>query len=104
MACHEQQCFGNEWGDSPIMFMGVAITNENYCRITLSVTKNSLYIASHISFYFLHAVIFTRTQEKFMETPINHLPHFVVYGGLIDYGIMMLYKHIYLDQLSSQLF
>ena len=48
---------------SPMIFISDTVTSENYWRITFWVTKNSLFMATHILFYFLHAFRAHRHRE-----------------------------------------
>ena len=47
--------FVHSWGDLPIIFTRDCITRDNYWWINPRVTKNSLFMATHTSLYFLYA-------------------------------------------------
>ena len=75
--------FGNEWGDSPMIVASDTVISENDWWISLRVTKISLFVASHILFYFLHAIpCFEQVRTWWKQTPIVHFI-IVAKGGLL---------------------
>ena len=50
--------FGHEWGDLPMIFTSDEVTSENHWQITPLVTKNSLFTVTNVLFYFLHAILY----------------------------------------------
>ena len=57
MSCHEQQFFGHEWGDLPMIFTSDQAKSENRWQITSEVTKKSLFMVTYVLFHFLHAIL-----------------------------------------------
>ena len=50
--------FGHEWGDLPVIFMSEEVTSENHRQYTSQVTKKLLFKVMIVLFYFLHAVLY----------------------------------------------
>ena len=55
--------FVHSWGDLPIIFTRDCITRDNYRRIIPRVSKNSLFMATHTSFYLLYAFLALKYRE-----------------------------------------
>ena len=49
--------FCHEWEYLPMIFTSDEVMSENQRLITTRVTKNSLFSAANVSFYFLHAIL-----------------------------------------------
>ena len=48
--------WGHEWGDLPIIFTSDEVTSGNHWQIASRVTKKSLFTVTNVLFYFLHAI------------------------------------------------
>ena len=53
--------FGHEWGNLPIVFRSF-VTSENHWQIASRVTQKSLFTATNVLLYFLHAISCPNTQ------------------------------------------
>ena len=97
--------FGYKWGDLRMIFTSDEAMSENYWWITSWVTKNSLFMASYISFYSFHALTGTNT-EKSIKTQIDR--HIIfVYGESVNCAIVMSRKQIlwrHFDRFSPECF
>ena len=51
---------GHEWGDLPMIF----VTSENHWQIESRVTQKSLFTATNVLFYFLHAILCLGTHNS----------------------------------------
>ena len=47
----------HEWGDFPITFKSEEVMSENHWQIASRVTQKSLFMATNVIFYFLHAIL-----------------------------------------------
>ena len=50
--------FGHEWGDLPMIFTSDEVASKNHWQITSRVTKKSLFTVTNVLFYFLHAILY----------------------------------------------
>ena len=82
--------FGRECSDSPIIFTSDAVTIENYWRITSWVTKNSFFMATHLLFDFLH-IFLALKQRQTNETTHGLISALV---GWVGCGILMSCEHL----------
>ena len=48
--------WGHEWGDLPIIFTSDEVTSENHWQIASRVTQKSLLMVTNALFYFLHTI------------------------------------------------
>ena len=64
--------FGHEWGDLPMIFTSDEVTSDNHWQITSRVTKKSLFTITNVLFYFLHAILYLEHTVPLKKTSIAH--------------------------------
>ena len=55
---------GHEGGDLPMIFTSDEVTSENHRQIASRVTQKSLFTVTNVLFYFLHAILISRTHNS----------------------------------------
>ena len=63
--------FGHEWGNLPMIFTSDEVTRENLWQITSRMNKKSLFTVTNVLFHFLDAIFFPSWTQIPLKTSIE---------------------------------